>query len=152
MRTLLLAFLIIFSPSIAHAMEAESVIDCTNQIRAEHGLDALVGSELLKEAAEAKLDDMENYQYFAHKNPVTLEYLWPTIARIGYRFRLAGENLARGFDSEQAVCDAWEASPSHLKNIVRSEYRDIGVATRYIRMGRGRGHWFTVEVFGDPNF
>jgi hypothetical protein len=41
---------------------------------------------------------------------------------------VAVENLARDFDSTDAMLSAWMTSPTHRENIVHSKYKDIGVA------------------------
>src|SRR6185436_20656588 len=39
----------------------------------------------------------------------------------------AGENLAEGFDDNTTVMDAWMNSPTHKENILKPEFREIGI-------------------------
>lgn len=39
-----------------------------------------------------------------------------------------GENLAKDFNDGKTLVAAWVASPTHYANIVKKEYRKIGVA------------------------
>jgi len=43
-------------------------------------------------------------------------------------YTIIGENIAGGLDSIELALKAWLASPEHCKNIMESEYKEIGVA------------------------
>lgn len=46
----------------------------------------------------------------------------------GYVWRRVGENIASGFKVAKKVNDAWLTSPGHCKNIINSDYIDMGAA------------------------
>jgi len=43
-------------------------------------------------------------------------------------FKIIGENIAGGIDNIKSVLEAWLNSPEHCKNIMESDYREMGVA------------------------
>src|SRR5689334_22644408 len=45
----------------------------------------------------------------------------------GYNFLSAGENVAYGYATPQAVMDAWMNSPGHRDNILQPLYTEIGI-------------------------
>ena len=60
-----------------HFSQAQEVIHqneiehCTNAIREASGVSQLMENELLNKAAAEKLEDMERFRYWAHRNPFT---------------------------------------------------------------------------------
>lgn len=147
-------FRIFFSLSIllvgiqpVNAMTAEEVVDCTNQVRSRHGVPPLVHQQILDQSAHAKLEDMEEYGYLAHNNPYTQSKPWDFVALQGYAYAVAGENLAFGYDSAPEVCDAWTKSPTHLRNMLRPEYKDLGVSNDFVSLQGKRGE-LVVQHFG----
>jgi hypothetical protein len=66
-------------------------------------------------------------QYFAHVGP-DKKSLSSWLSSAGYRYTVAGENLALGFDSAEAVMKAWQASPTHYANLVDKDFTQIGVS------------------------
>ena len=45
----------------------------------------------------------------------------------GYKYRYAGENLARDFSNASSAMDAWMNSPTHKENILNPKYKEIGI-------------------------
>lgn len=103
------------------------VIRLTNEQRLAHGQDALVENTLLSQAAREKGLNMIANDYWAHVAPDGTEP-WVFFARAGYKYRYAGENLARDFTNPQATVDAWMASVTHRENLLSAKYKEIGVA------------------------
>lgn len=103
------------------------VISLTNNKRTSEGLSALSYNSALAEAARKKGEDMLEKDYWAHIAPDGVEP-WKFFVEEGYRYRFAGENLARDFPDETSAVSAWMASPSHRENILSSKYEEIGIA------------------------
>ncbi len=122
----------------ASSISIDQVIEETNQERAKLGLVSLKYNEQLSEASLAKAQDMFSNQYWAHISPSGKEP-WYFIKQAHYYYKVAGENLARDFDTTATMVDAWMNSPTHRANIVNPRYRDIGVAVV-------DGHLFGVET------
>ncbi len=130
-------------------LTVEGVVLETNRHRADQGVAALRRDPLLDAAAEAKLKDMFERQYFAHDSP-TGEGPADVIAAAGYAFVTVGENLALGnFADDRELVQAWMDSPGHRANILEPKFTEIGVA-----VGRGlyegRMTWMAVQEFGKP--
>lgn len=46
----------------------------------------------------------------------------------GYAWSWIGENIAWGYGTVQQVVDGWMASPGHCGNIMKADYKHIGLA------------------------
>ena len=104
----------------------QEVIRLVNEIRAENGLKALTYDWELSRVARYKSQDMKDNNYFSHTSPV---YGSPfqMIKNFGITYRSAGENIAKGYSSPQAVVNAWMNSSGHRANILNASYTRIGV-------------------------
>lgn len=110
----------------------QQVIDLTNQERAKNGLPALKANWELSRVARMKSQDMHDNRYFSHTSPV---YGSPfdMMKNFGIRYRTAGENIAMGQRTPQAVVTAWMNSPGHRANILKASFTEIGVG--YVASG-----------------
>lgn len=124
------------------------LVELTNKARTQNGLKPLRVSVVLGTAADGKARDMLAKGYFAHISPTNVTP-WYWFKRAGYSYSYAGENLAIDYTTAEGLMSAWLASPSHRKNILNSNYRDIGIA---VQTGAFRGSPTTVAVqfFGTP--
>jgi len=119
-----------FGPNIlgyAANISPDEVIRLTNEKRAQNGLAPVSLNSTLSQAAQAKGADMLNRDYWAHVAPDGTQP-WKFFIDFGYRYRYAGENLARDFTNPSSAVDAWMVSPSHKENMLNPKYKDIGVA------------------------
>jgi len=105
----------------------EEVIRLTNEKRINDGLLPLEENSTLSQAAQAKGADMLVKGYWAHVAPDGTQP-WQFFTNFGYKYRYAGENLAKDFSNPQSTVDAWMASPSHRENLLSPKYKEIGVA------------------------
>lgn len=104
-----------------------ALLDATNEKRSEAGLTLLTLNDTLSQAAANKAVDMFSKNYWAHNSPEG-KTPWDFIVGSGYRYTVAGENLAKNFSTSRNVVDAWMASPTHKENILKQSYRDVGFA------------------------
>lgn len=104
----------------------QEVIRLVNEIRAENGLKTLTYDWELSRVARYKSQDMKDNKYFSHTSPV---YGTPfqMIRNFGISFRSAGENIAKGYTTPQAVVNGWMNSSGHRANILNANYTHIGV-------------------------
>ena len=102
------------------------VIRLVNEIRAQNGLKKLTADWELSRVARYKSQDMKDNKYFSHTSPV---YGTPyqMMKSFGITYRSAGENIAMGQRTPQAVVNAWMNSAGHRKNILNSSFTRIGV-------------------------
>jgi uncharacterized protein YkwD len=119
----------------------------TNAARLTNGLSVLKSNEILTLAAQAKITDMQNLGYWDHFRPSDKKAPWDFIRDSGYQYTIAGENLAKGFQTAHGITEAWLASPSHRANLLSTKYEDVGFATGYIETPEGRV-LLTVQMFG----
>ena len=110
----------------------QEVIRLVNEIRAENGLKALTYDWELSRVARYKSQDMKDNGYFSHTSPV---YGTPfqMIKNFGISYRSAGENIAKGYSTPQAVVNGWMNSSGHRANILNANYTHIGVG--YVASG-----------------
>ena len=108
------------------------VIRLVNEVRRENGLKALTANWELSRVARYKSQDMLNKGYFSHTSPT---YGTPSqmIKAFGLSFRTAGENIARGYPTPQAVVNGWMNFIGHRANILNASYTQIGVG--YVAQG-----------------
>ena len=114
------------------AFEAE-VIRLVNVERSKRGLGPLEEDWQLSRVARYKSQDMHDNRYFSHTSPV---YGTPfqMMKSFGISYRSAGENIAKGQLTPQAVVDAWMNSSGHRANILNTSFTHIGVG--YLADGR----------------
>lgn len=111
----------------ASSISLDEVLRLTNERRKEAGLSPLKLDPVLSQAAKSKGEDMLNKDYWAHVSPDGVEP-WKFFLDVGYKYRYAGENLARDFSNAASIVSAWMASPTHRDNILSPKYEDIGLA------------------------
>ncbi len=135
------------APDTAGA-QGEKIINLTNRLRQQAGVNLLDESRLLDYAAESKAQDMLTKEYFAHLNPEGRGLaFW--LAQAKYDFAVAGENLAMGFSTPEETVTAWQNSPTHMKNLVDKDFSEIGVgfsAGSY----KNSDTTFVAQYFGAP--
>ncbi|MEK7141553.1 MAG: CAP domain-containing protein [Patescibacteria group bacterium] len=108
-------------------IRVEQLLAATNAKRAEASLEPLTLDQRLSRAAALKAQDMFASNYWAHNSP-SGKTPWEFVSLAGYHYRVAGENLAKNFSISSAVVEAWMASPTHMENVMRKDYKDIGFA------------------------
>lgn len=108
------------------------VIRLVNEQRAQYGLKPLTENWELSRVARYKSQDMVDNRYFSHTSP-TYGSPFQMIRAFGLSFRTAGENIAYGQRTPQAVVNAWMNSSGHRANILNASYTQIGVG--YVAAG-----------------
>ena len=118
--------------STAVTDKEQQVIDLVNRIRAEYGLSPLTANWQLSRVARYKSQDMADNRYFSHNSP-TYGSPFQMMKQFGITYRTAGENIASGYSTAQAVVNAWMNSEGHRANILNASYTQIGVG--YVASG-----------------
>lgn len=109
----------------ANVYERE-VIRLVNVERIKYGLTALTEDTALTRTARMKSQDMHDSRYFDHNSP-TYGTPFQLMKSQGIVYRTAGENIAMGYTTPEAVVSAWMNSSGHRANILNSSYTRIGV-------------------------
>ncbi|MEX0784211.1 MAG: CAP domain-containing protein [Dehalococcoidia bacterium] len=117
-----------------------------NSHRANSGAGPLSLSPALNRAAEWMVQDMAANNRFGHTDSLGRSPHM-RILDCGYAIS-GGENLAAGTNRSLAAgaFELFRNSPSHNENMLRAEYRDIGIARVY-REGTKYG-WYWATTFG----
>ncbi|NLG71237.1 MAG: hypothetical protein GX495_04210 [Chloroflexi bacterium] len=138
------------APAPINAAFDQELIDLVNAERQKQGLPPLKYSPQLAEAARYHAADMQQDGYFEHEtldrvNNQTV-YVCKFSDRLSYYYNweYAGENIAMGYTSPEAVMKGWMESPGHRANILSDKAREIGVG--YWKSGRSAAYW--VQDFG----
>lgn len=99
----------------------------------------LAASSLLDEAARRHARDMARHGYFDHAGRDGSQPKG-RLARLGYRSRLTGENIAYGPESAEEVVAGWLASPGHCANIMDARIEEMGIGFA-VDASRGAIYW-----------
>ena len=121
--------------------EARSVTrDCGGSGGVRPAVPPLALEPRLSTAAQKHSDDMHANGFIGHtgSDGSTLEN---RLAREGYGWLAAGENVAYGFHTPEGVMSAWLSSPGHCRNIMHPDMTELGV---------GRSSLFWTQVFARP--
>lgn len=138
-------------PASASAL-AREVLELVNQQRSQ-GADCgregtfgpaepLAENALLDCAARVHTLDMYERDYFDHVNPDG-EAPWDRMERAGYSYSQAGENIAGGSTTPEAVMQQWMSSDGHCANIMSPAFVHTGIG--YHAESR-----LWTQVFGAP--
>ena len=117
----------------------QEVVRLVNAERASYGLPALSIRADLCQYARVKSQDMHNSGYFSHTSP---NYGSPfdMMKSFGITYSHAGENIAMGYSTPEAVVSAWMNSEGHRANILSASYTELGVG--YVADGGYWTQWF----------
>ncbi|MBI4837131.1 MAG: hypothetical protein HY813_01850, partial [Candidatus Portnoybacteria bacterium] len=124
------------------------LVNLANGDRQESNLSSLITSPLLERASQLKVNDMVARGYFSHIAPDG-KTPWYWLDSVGYKYSVAGENLAINFVDSKDINSAWMNSPSHRANILNNKFTEIGIAAAR-GVYRGKETIFVVQFFGRP--
>lgn len=103
--------------------EAE-VVRLVNKIRAQEGLSPLATTSALSAAAGQRAEELVSR--YAHERPDGTD-CFTVLREFGVSYRAAGENIAAGYPTPEAVVTGWMNSPGHRANILNPGFKAIGV-------------------------
>ena len=117
----------------------QEVVRLVNAERASYGLPALSIRADLCQYARVKSQDMHDSGYFSHTSP---NYGSPfdMMKSFGITYSHAGENIAMGYSTPEAVVSAWMNSEGHRANILNANYTRLGVG--FVAAGNYWTQWF----------
>jgi len=118
-----------------HAFIKE-VVDLVNAERAKEGLSPLTLDIKVQAAAQVRATECE--QSFSHTRPDGSSFA-TALKEQNVSYRGAGENIAWGQRSPQAVMNAWMNSAGHRVNIMNPNFTSIGVG--YYQNANGTNYW-----------
>lgn len=109
----------------ASSMQQQALLADTNKQRQQSHLPPLQLNEKLDTAAQDKAHDMAVHNYWSHNTPDG-NPPWVFVANQNYTYQKLGENLAAGFNDEQAAINGWMASPHHRDNLLDPTFTEVG--------------------------
>jgi uncharacterized protein YkwD len=131
------------SSTLKISAKEQRILDLTNAARAKEGLTPLKPNATLFEVARAHSANMAKQ----HKMEHVLDGQTPAdrVKTAGYRYRWMGENIAYGkYTPIDKIFDEWMNSKHHRENILKPEYREIGIG-----IARGSDDFiYYSQVFG----
>ena len=147
----MLYFLVItaffWTDNIPGSAEQQKMLDAVNIIR-EHGcycgrkymspVSKVSWNGLLYESAFAQADDMHKHAFLKHYSTSGLD-IGQRLEKVGYNWKVAGENLGRGQDTFEEVLKDWLKSPSHCRMLMNPKVDEMAIA-------RVENYW--VQHFG----
>ena len=104
----------------------DEVLVLVNKERAKNGLKALTMDENVRKVARTKSSDMSTKNYFSHTSP-TYGSPFDMLKSFGISYKSAGENIAQGYTTAEAVVNGWMNSSGHRANILNASYTKIGI-------------------------
>lgn len=128
------------SAILLHCEEAR-FLSLINLYRRQAGLTALLVSQAATEAARWHARDMGEGGYFSHTDSLGRD---PSTrgAHFGYGGTM-GENAAAGNASATGTFCQWKKSTGHNANMLRAEFRVIGIGLQTVQSSQFRVYWST---------
>lgn len=118
-----------------------SLLNLHNSVRV--GLSQLSFNDRLNDAAYKHCDWMAVNGILTHNGADG--QLSDRLARSGYGYVSAGENIALGQETPDEVFNSWMNSPGHKHNILSPDYNEIGIAMVEVHQnGMPRKYWCVV--------
>lgn len=104
----------------------QEILKLVNAERAKVGASPLTLDWELSRVAKFKSEDMRDNNYFSHTSP-TYGSPFNMMKSFGIIYKSAGENIAAGQKTAQAVMNDWMNSSGHKANILSKNYTRLGV-------------------------
>jgi uncharacterized protein YkwD len=105
---------------------------------------ALTWNDTLFSAAARHAADMAKRNYLSHVTPEGADFS-QRLTSEGYSWRAAGENIAGGQASVNAVMTSWLGSEGHCRNIMNPVFTEVAVAC-VAQAGSTLGRYWTMEL------
>jgi uncharacterized protein YkwD len=102
------------------------VLVLVNTEREKAGCAALTENAKLTKAAQDHSQDMADHTNMSHTGSDGSS-MSDRLARVGYSFSSAGENVAAGYTTPESVMAGWMASAGHKANILNCGFKEIGI-------------------------
>lgn len=127
------------------------VVNLINVERTRADLDPLQIDRQLTQAAQAHTESMADNDFYSHTG-VDNSSPFDRIQNTGYQYLTAAENIAAGYQTPEAVVQAWMGSTEHRANILNSDLTEIGVGYEYLAIDTGlvNYHSYWTTSFATP--
>lgn len=139
----IVALIGLFFPLVSLAYSPKEIVQATNVYRVEHSLAPLSTNPQLQIVAQFIAQDMANKAYWSHNN-LTGQTPWFWLNVAGYKYKYAGQNLARKFTTTEENMQSWIKSPTHNANLLFKGFQETGVGMATSSDGKV----YVVQYFG----
>lgn len=112
------------SSTSSNAAYTKEVLRLVNIERVKEGLSALTTNSTLENAAYIRSQEIK--KSFSHTRPNGSSFS-TILKEMNISYQAAGENIAYGQKTPEAVVNAWMNSSGHRANIMSSKYNKLGV-------------------------
>ena len=119
----------------ANSSYTAQVVSLVNAERAKQGLSALIVSTKVQQAAQTRAGELQTS--FSHTRPSGAS-CFTALTEAGISYTRAGENIAYGQSTPEAVVQSWMSSSGHRANILSSSFTTIGVGCTVVN---GTAYW-----------
>jgi uncharacterized protein YkwD len=117
------------TPGVTLSDKERSLVETVNLYREAFGLRKLLIHKEVTQAARKQSMVMKESGQLTHlSNQSSKRPLLKRLRKAGFRPRKAGENVAKGNYSPMAILKGWIQSPAHHRNLLKEDYRYLGVA------------------------
>ncbi len=116
----------------------QEVVRLVNVERVNADLEPLNHNVDLSSVARTKSQDMVDNSYFSHTSP-TYGSPFDMMKSFGIHYSYAGENIAMGQATPEAVVKSWMNSDGHKRNILSANFTDLGVGLA--KNNNGTPYW-----------
>lgn len=131
------------------------VVTFTNEARVKQRLPQLIWNQKLAQIATNFAADMNRRQFRSHRDPEGRQP-WDRAVQQGYPSSFVGENLSWGAQGPKEVVNQWLYSAGHRANIMKAQYRQIGVGVVMGKVNSWNGRFsnangvpYWVQLFSD---
>ena len=133
----------LFFPLVSLAYSPKEVVQATNTYRTEHSLAPLNVNNRLQVVAQFLAQDMANKATWSHNSNLG-QTPWFWLDVVGYKYKYAGQNLARKFTTTEENMRSWIESPTHNSNLLFKSFQETGVGMATSLDGK----IYVVQYFG----
>lgn len=128
----------------------QTIVTLVNELREEQQLDPVASNDMLKAAAIIRA--VETEESFSHTRPDgSSAFTVFEEEGIAYPYKVVGENLGMATyymneeDMAELLFNGWVESEGHYENMIKPEYKEIGVGVHY------DGEFlYATQLFGTP--
>lgn len=106
--------------------EIKEVLRIINGYRAAGGLEPLRLNEDLTVIANVRAEELAWSGVHSHTRP-NLMSCFSLMRDNGFPSGYAGENIGWGYETAEAVCEAWKNSETHYENIMNPQFSEVGI-------------------------
>lgn len=114
------------SLAVANKATYQKILTLVNQIRADAGVSPLVLDDTLCVAATMRSVEMDYSSVFDHTRP-NGSSCFSVFDTFPMAYYAAGENIAQGYGTAEAVVAGWRNSPGHYQNMITADFKKLGV-------------------------